>query len=66
MMRARFDELAESHRSGTKRVDEDVINFLVNWLDQHIDQEDRRMAGHILGCRQIDSLGAQQAVNSDF
>jgi hemerythrin len=58
-LRARFDELAESHRSGTRRVDEDLINFLVAWLDQHIDQEDRRMAGHILGAadRSVEGAG---------
>jgi hemerythrin len=60
-MRTRFAELAESHRNGTRCVDEDVINFLVSWLDQHIDQEDRRMAQHILGCTQFGHIEEQES-----
>jgi hemerythrin len=65
-MRGRFEELVESHRNGTKCVEEDVINFLVTWLDQHIDQEDRRMAVHILGGRLPGQLEGQESAAGAF
>jgi hemerythrin-like metal-binding protein len=63
-MRDRFDEILASHRSGIRCVDEDVIKFLVSWLDQHIDIEDRRMAGHIMKCTLAGQLEGRELAAS--
>jgi len=47
-MRARVALLLEGFRKDPRIMTEEVIDFLTDWLVRHINEEDRRMAQHLL------------------